>query len=87
MMIITSLSALGLILALVVMIISSYVAIRINTIDVQSQVCITLNSTSTELAYSYTIMAALFTGMIIAIFIAHIIFDAVRDSGAKNINR
>lgn len=79
-MIITLLSTLGLILAIVVMIMSAYVASRLETIDIQGQLCVMLNSTNTKIAYENAIIAAVFTGVIIAIFIASMIFDIIHEN-------
>jgi len=83
-MFIALLSTLGLILSLVVMIMSAVVASRIETIDVQGQVCILLNSVKTEIAYNNTIVAAVFTGVIISIFITAIIIDIMHDNKREN---
>jgi hypothetical protein len=83
-MIIALLSALGLIFALVVMIMSSVVASRIETIDVQGQVCILLNSIKTGIAYDNAIVAAVFTGVIISIFISSIIIDLMHEDKQEN---
>lgn len=86
-MIITLLSTLGVFLALVVMIMSAYVASRIETIDVQGKVCIYLNSTNIGIAYTNAIIAAVFSGVIVAIFITNMIFDAIRENKGDNMRR
>lgn len=83
-MIIALLSTLGLILALVVMIMSAVVASRIETINVNGEVYILLNSVKTGIAYDNAIVAAVFTGVIISIFIAAIIIDIMHDDKKEN---
>lgn len=83
-MIIALLNTLGIILALVVMIMSAYVASRIEPINVQGQVCIILNSTNTQIAYTNAIIAAVFTGVIIAILIVSIIIDIIHEDKQQN---
>lgn len=78
-MITALLSIFGLILAFVVMTISAYVASRIETIDIQGKVCIMLNSNNTGIAYTNAVIAAVFSGVILAIFIISIILDMIHE--------
>lgn len=86
-MITTLLSTLGFFLALIVMIMSAYVASRIETVDIQGQICIMLNSTNIGIAYTNAIIAAVFSGVIVAIFIVNMIFDAIRENKEDNRRR
>lgn len=83
-MIITLLSTFGLILALIVMIMNAVVASRIETINIQGQVCILLNSIRGRIAYTDAIIAAVFTGIIIIIFISAIIIDIMHEVKQEN---
>jgi uncharacterized protein HemY len=83
-MIIALLSFFGLILAIVVMIISSVVASRIETINIQGQVYILLNSVNTEMAYNNAVISSVFTGIIILIFIIAMIIDIIYENKQEN---
>ena len=75
-MFITLLSILGILLSLVILIVSAYVAGRVNAEGADFFI---LNSYQTHLAYVAAVVAAVFGGVILAIFVVHIILDAMRD--------